>query len=416
MVQKLRPAPIYEKWHNRYRLHFSYRGKQYKRFYITDKYEANILQAEVNRRVRLFKENLQLPSEGVSLQDFIFADLLEMQEQISPVITDIATLSELTDQYEHSLNNEASKAESTRRTEKIHLNHLRNFADQNSLSDLSIKDIKAGFFHHYKRFRYQNKVRTDTVNRELTTFQVMFQQAVDNEDLDRNPVVKVKRCKSQVPADRFRTHEEIQTMRSSGNYTEEDIKEAQRFQYLTIKELEELIALAEGKWLHPILVTYAYSGIRRGELIKLEWNDVDFEKQYLYVKSKKQSKKYKESIRTIPILNRLLPILIEQKEKTGRSKWVFTGPRGGQLNPDTLRITFYRLVENTPFEGLGYHVFRHSVASNLAEMGVEQSTIDSIMGHQTEAMRKRYQHLFPKHRKEALQKIQSLFDEIDQAE
>src|SRR5690348_13728390 len=43
----------------------------------------------------------------------------------------------------------------------------------------------------------------------------------------------------------------------------------------------------------------------------------------------------------------------------------------------------------------GFHVFRHSFASNLAAAGVDQWVIDEFMGHQTETMRKRYRHLLP---------------------
>jgi integrase len=52
----------------------------------------------------------------------------------------------------------------------------------------------------------------------------------------------------------------------------------------------------------------------------------------------------------------------------------------------------------------GFHVFRHSFASNLATEGVDQRFIDEWMGHQTEDMRKRYRHLFPK-KKEAFLKV-----------
>jgi integrase len=53
----------------------------------------------------------------------------------------------------------------------------------------------------------------------------------------------------------------------------------------------------------------------------------------------------------------------------------------------------------------GFHVFRHSFASNLAGAGVDQRVIDGFMGHQTEEMRKRYRHLFPKKREEAFLKV-----------
>ena len=52
----------------------------------------------------------------------------------------------------------------------------------------------------------------------------------------------------------------------------------------------------------------------------------------------------------------------------------------------------------------GFHIFRHSLASNAAAAGVRQEVIDSWLGHQTEEMRRRYRHLFPKEKQDALQK------------
>ena len=52
---------------------------------------------------------------------------------------------------------------------------------------------------------------------------------------------------------------------------------------------------------------------------------------------------------------------------------------------------------------VGFHTYRHSFASNLAAMGVDPRIVDLWMGHQTEAMRKRYLHLFPKDRKSVIE-------------
>ena len=51
----------------------------------------------------------------------------------------------------------------------------------------------------------------------------------------------------------------------------------------------------------------------------------------------------------------------------------------------------------------GYHVLRHSFISCLAAEGVDQRIIDRFMGHQTPQMRERYQHLFPKNRRSAIE-------------
>jgi integrase len=52
-----------------------------------------------------------------------------------------------------------------------------------------------------------------------------------------------------------------------------------------------------------------------------------------------------------------------------------------------------------------FHVFRHSFASNLAAAGIDQRIIDEWMGHSTEAMRKRYRHLFPDQRRKAIEAV-----------
>lgn len=52
---------------------------------------------------------------------------------------------------------------------------------------------------------------------------------------------------------------------------------------------------------------------------------------------------------------------------------------------------------------VGFHTYRHSFASNLAAAGVDQRLIDEFMGHTTEAMRKRYRHLFPTNKRSAIE-------------
>ena len=51
---------------------------------------------------------------------------------------------------------------------------------------------------------------------------------------------------------------------------------------------------------------------------------------------------------------------------------------------------------------VGFHTYRHSFASNLAARGVDQRLIDRFMGHST-SVRERYQHLFPKDRRSAIE-------------
>ena len=53
----------------------------------------------------------------------------------------------------------------------------------------------------------------------------------------------------------------------------------------------------------------------------------------------------------------------------------------------------------------GYHVLRHSFISALANKGIDQRIIDELVGHQTEAMRRRYRHLYPQTVANAVKKV-----------
>ena len=110
---------------------------------------------------------------------------------------------------------------------------------------------------------------------------------------------------------------------------------------------------------------------------------------------------------------------------TGTSGTLFAhrslGVQAGDGPPAGRQIPSLRQVKK-PWHGhgernlfslkLGFHTYRHSFASNLAAAGVDQRIIDEWMGHQTEAMRKRYRHLFPSNRRQAIESF-SLLSSVD---
>jgi integrase len=94
------------------------------------------------------------------------------------------------------------------------------------------------------------------------------------------------------------------------------------------------------------------------------------------------------------------------------STWFAEHP-GGQMTICRDDLSFsttdatnhFRLaLRSTRWEGKvkGFHLLRHSFASNAAAAGVDPGMIDSWMGHQTEEMRNRYRHLFPKQQQTAI--------------
>ncbi len=81
-------------------------------------------------------------------------------------------------------------------------------------------------------------------------------------------------------------------------------------------------------------------------------------------------------------------------------------PETVALTEDVATYYFKKALPGSKWEVVrGFHVFRHSFASNLARENVSRDVIDGYMGHQTEEMRKRYRHLFPQEGENAIQKV-----------
>lgn len=396
-MSKPKPAPIPEK--NGYRLHLCINGKQYKRKLIRNLRVANVFQSRINSLVVEYKTGLLVIPSSQPPHKFIFDKVLSITDS-SINEKDIFFLPDLISKY-IAYCSPPVKSVSTCKTEKIHLRRLQEFID--TQSDVLLSEVNVGFFNDYKKFRYEKSIKTDTVKKELTTFQTMFQFALDNGYVTKNIVKSVKRDKSQVPSDRFRTIGEVQELVGRGIYQEQELLAIKRYVYLDTNEIRELLELTKNHWMHSIIVTFVFTGIRRGEMLNLQWCDVDLERKVLQVTSQKQSKK-SETKRTIEIHPALLEILKEIK-KTNASKLVFTKSDGERISPERLHEEFRSIIKGTKFEGIGFHAFRHSLASNLAAKGVDQRIIDSILGHQTEDMRKRYRHLFPNQQLDAISKI-----------
>lgn len=396
MTKRPKPAPIWDGRTKKYRLHFCYGGKQYRNRYIEEEYAANILQSRVNSLVIEIKSGLHPIPAGYSIQDYVFSSIAP-----EPSFRDdsILTISSLIRHYKKYLA-PPLKAESTCKTEEIHLRHLEKFLSAIG-EDYFLSETQPGLFLQYKKSRYASGVRTDTVNKELATFYTLFKFAIEEGLIEKNPLAGVKKDKSQVAPGRFRTGREIENILAGGKYSPRELREIKRFRYLSEAEIGEVLSLAKGKWLFPILLCLAYTGMRRGEVLNLEWADIDFDRKIIWIRSKKQSSRQQQTARWLEIPERLLGELAG-RENRNKTRYVFTNAQGDQISKHTLTDSFKRLIAGTRFAGIGFHAFRHSLASNLAMRGIKPYVIDEILGHQTQEMRERYRHLFPDQKAEAI--------------
>jgi integrase len=141
-----------------------------------------------------------------------------------------------------------------------------------------------------------------------------------------------------------------------------------------------------------------FTGMRRGELFRLQWQDVDFDRGFIHIRDPKGGQDQK-----IP-LNQEARDLLEAHLRTG-SPYVFPG-RGGKMRVDiTKQVNRIKEAAGLPKDFRALHGLRHVYASMLASSGqVDLYTLQKLLTHKSPAMTQRYAHL----RDEALKRASDL--------
>ena len=154
-----------------------------------------------------------------------------------------------------------------------------------------------------------------------------------------------------------------------------------------IKQLVTACKKADNKQAAALVLLALYTGMRRGELFKLEWSDINFENGFIAIREPKGGKTEK-----IP-LNNLARELLENHPRTD-SPFVFPG-RGGAMRTDIKKaIASIRTDAKLPAGFRPLHGLRHVFASMLASSGkVDLYTIQKLLTHKSSAMTQRYAHL-----------------------
>jgi integrase len=131
-----------------------------------------------------------------------------------------------------------------------------------------------------------------------------------------------------------------------------------------------------------------FTGMRRGELFKLRWGDIDFERGFIHIRGPKGGKD-----QTIP-LNQAAREVLEDHPRGDTSPFVFPG-RGGRQRTDFKRpINRIRQRAGLPPDFRPLHGLRHTYASMLASSGqVDLYTLQKLLTHKSPQMTARYAHL-----------------------
>jgi integrase len=147
-----------------------------------------------------------------------------------------------------------------------------------------------------------------------------------------------------------------------------------------------------------------FTGMRRGELFKLKWNDIDFERGFIHIRDPKGGPDQK-----IP-LNEAARQLLENHPRTD-SPYIFPGRYGGQRTDVKKAVNRIKKRAGLPKDFRPLHGLRHVYASMLASSGkVDMYTLQKLLTHKSPQMTQRYAHL----RDEALRRAADLAGELIQ--
>lgn len=159
-----------------------------------------------------------------------------------------------------------------------------------------------------------------------------------------------------------------------------------------------------------------YSGLRIGELIALQWNDIDLTKGILTVSKSCHDSKYGlvidepktiNSRRLIPLPKQLLPIL-KARKKHSCSDYVVSA-NDKPISVRSYQRSFELLLKKLKITHKGFHSLRHTFATRALECGMDVKTLSEILGHKNPTITlNRYAHSLMEHKQDMMNKLGKL--------
>ncbi len=407
-----------DKTSGNYFIRFRYAGIAFNRSLKTAvRKEANAIKGRVTETILLLERGrLEMP-DSVDPAAFILSDGKVTERPTRPKVR---TLSDLFRIYNQELP-VGAKEENTLAGEKRHQRFLKKHLKASTIAQhITVADVQ-----EYVRRRSNDtwngeNISVDTIRKELATFRLIWNWAVARDYLKGAAPTRGVRFPKSADKPPFMTTREITDKINRGGLTPKQQRRLWESLFLTVEDVSDVLKYvqAHGKraFIYPMFVFVAHTGARRSELLRSRIDDFDFNTGIVRIREKKKNKLRKITFRHVEMSDHL--------SKTMQD-WFSSHP-GGQftlcddpteiavgldedevgMSPDKAQNHFDRVLEAGDWGMIrGFHVFRHSFASNLAAAGVDQRIIDDWMGHQTDEMRRRYRHLFPKQRRSAIDSV-----------
>jgi integrase len=165
----------------------------------------------------------------------------------------------------------------------------------------------------------------------------------------------------------------------------------ERVRFLTDAELTAVMdaSKAHAPWMYAAVVVSLATGLRQGELLRLEWKDVDFDKGTVTVLISKNTKRRIVHL-PAPAIEALKKL---RRDGVVGPKLIFVRPNGEPADKSFLTFHWLKVRTAAGLVDFRWHDLRHSCASFLAQNGASLVEIGSVLGHSSPSITAKYAHM-----------------------
>lgn len=247
------------------------------------------------------------------------------------------------------------------------------------LNDISQREIADGRDKLLREPTYRDKKRAPaTVVRYICSLSCVFESAIkDWHWIEKNPVRMIRKPKVSNARTRFLSEEECKRLMAAS------------------KE-------SRNPYLFPIVALALSTGMRRGEILSLRWEDIDFERKFIVLRQTKNG-----SMRYVPMISiayQVLKSMYDSEPVINPNFDIFPSLNSERYLDIRTAWNFALKRANLVGTGLVFHSLRHSCGSFLAMSGANQRDIAEILGHKDLRMTQRYTHLNQEHLTDKMEK------------
>jgi integrase len=411
-------ATLERRYDGCYRIAFYYQGKRFKHSIgkVADR-DARSCKDRLEENLRFLERGLLEVPPDADLGVFLVSG---GRLNGKPVLEKPLTLAEYFERYQRSQhpgpaqgNTAGSKEANSCYTEKIHIKHFLRVLGRNTI----VRTITPERMQEYVNTRSNEKGRHGrhlshaTIKKEIGTFATVWNNWACPLGLVSGPAPTRRlifhKRKSKPP---FQTWQQIERQIARGGVSKSEQKDLWNNLFLTVSEIQQILdhvrAHAHRKYAQVMFCFTAFTGARRSEMLRSRIDDFDFAGGTVTIREKKRDRSKEFTFRTVPLAPALQEVMEEWfRDHPGGNLTICKRPNES-VTVQMAAKAFRLAVDDSKWKVLpGWHVFRHSFASNCALKGIDQRVIDKWLGHQTEEMRLRYQHLFPDQQQQAIRSV-----------